>query len=67
MRWKDEFCKEAKYFMKNDDDVVIHIERLKYWVENIYPKTMVEQNEEKLIFGSIQENKRPIRDPLNKW
>ena len=53
--------------MKNDDDVVIHIERLKYWVENKYPKTMVEQNEEKLIFGSIQENKKPIRDPENKW
>ncbi|CAD5205350.1 unnamed protein product [Bursaphelenchus okinawaensis] len=64
-QYHQSFCKEAFFFMKLDDDVVVHFERLILWLER--------------DFGGLTTNKtdwlvcyrihgvKPNRDPHNKW
>ena len=52
--------------MKNDEDVVVHVERLKYLLENNFAKVMSEKGQ-KFIFGTMNEGKEPIRQKDHKW
>ena len=52
--------------MKNDEDVVVHVERLKYLLENNFAKVM-SKKEQKFIFGIMNEGKGPIRQKHHKW
>lgn len=53
--------------MKIDEDVAVHVQRLKYWIENKYTKMMLEEDNNKLIFGHMNRDKMPIRNKEHKW
>jgi hypothetical protein len=51
--------------MKTDDDTVVHLPRLDYWIERKFRAEL--QNNPATYFGYIIAGVGPIRKPENKW
>uniref|UniRef100_A0AC34FY09 Hexosyltransferase n=1 Tax=Panagrolaimus sp. ES5 TaxID=591445 RepID=A0AC34FY09_9BILA len=65
-QWQQLYCPKVQYVHKADDDTVIDIPRLQYWIKKNF-KQISQFYYEKVIFGKIWVNIRPSRDPQNKW
>ena len=61
--WLNQFCKNAKFLLKVDDDVFVHLEKL---LELI--RELLNSNEKpRIIVGHIVQNWKPVRDPKSKY
>uniref|UniRef100_A0A1I7SAL0 Hexosyltransferase n=1 Tax=Bursaphelenchus xylophilus TaxID=6326 RepID=A0A1I7SAL0_BURXY len=64
-QYHQSFCHEAFFFMKVDDDVIVHFPRLWQWIERDFGGIIIGQRDW-LVCQKIQ-GVQPIRDPNNKW
>lgn len=60
LQWAVNNCKDVKYIMKMDDDIVVNI----YGILEKLHWGMVEENS---LTGYILKNMIPVREPANKW
>lgn len=60
-RWVNDHCKNAKYVIKMDDDIVINFYKTLDILKNLAVGT------ENFMAGYILNNMKPIREPKNKW
>lgn len=56
------FCREAKFLLKNDDDAVILIDRLMYWMKRYFELPSVA--DDRLIWTKELLEARAIAKPL---
>uniref|UniRef100_A0A914PWS4 Hexosyltransferase n=1 Tax=Panagrolaimus davidi TaxID=227884 RepID=A0A914PWS4_9BILA len=66
LQWQKRYCPKTEYLLKTDDDTVVDVNRLLYWIENDY-KNITQNFENKVIFGKIWSKTLPKRDPSKKW
>ncbi|KAF7631181.1 Hexosyltransferase [Meloidogyne graminicola] len=66
LQWQQTFCPQAKYVMKTDDDTVVHLERLDFWI-NIKFDIDLEENNPATCWGTALINTEPIREKKHKW
>lgn len=60
LQWVTNNCKDVKYIMKMDDDIVVNI----YGVLEKLRSGMIKDNS---LTGYILKNMIPVREPANKW
>jgi len=60
LRWAANNCKNVKYIMKMDDDIVVNMYGI---LEKLYSNII----EKDSLVGYILKNMVPIREPANKW
>jgi len=60
LQWAANNCKDVKYIMKMDDDIVVNI----YGILEKLRSGMIEENS---LTGYILKNMIPVREPANKW
>ncbi|XP_024883242.1 beta-1,3-galactosyltransferase 5-like [Temnothorax curvispinosus] len=60
LHWAANNCKDVKYIMKMDDDIVVNI----YGILEKLRSGMIEENS---LTGYIMKNMIPVREPANKW
>lgn len=60
LHWAANNCKDIKYIMKMDDDIVINI----YGILEKLHSDMMEKNS---LTGYVLKNMIPVREPANKW
>ncbi|CAD5222981.1 unnamed protein product [Bursaphelenchus okinawaensis] len=61
----NKYCSKAKYLLKTDDDTIIELTRLNFFIENMYNK-MYEQNN-RLFFCNPFRNHQPNKDIKSKF
>ncbi|KAL7075990.1 hypothetical protein ACQ4LE_004477 [Meloidogyne hapla] len=66
LQWQQEFCPQARYIMKTDDDTVVQLERLFFWIK-IKFDVELEENNPATCFGTALINTSPIRHKSHKW
>lgn len=59
LKWVSQFCAEAEYILKADDDMFIHIPNLVSILKKTRPSNAV--------IGCLNNGAVPIRDPTSKW
>uniref|UniRef100_A0AC34F1L3 Hexosyltransferase n=1 Tax=Panagrolaimus sp. ES5 TaxID=591445 RepID=A0AC34F1L3_9BILA len=64
-QWTQKYCPKAKYLLKTDDDTVVDVKRMQYWIENNYNKIR-RIFDGKVIFCKVWTNSTPFRDPEHK-
>ncbi|XP_060531519.1 beta-1,3-galactosyltransferase 5-like [Cylas formicarius] len=62
LKWVNEFCSNAQYVIKMDDDIVFNIERLKELLNSVK-----EVSKSEFIAGYVLNHYQPIREVGNKW
>jgi beta-1,3-galactosyltransferase 1 len=65
LQWQQAFCPQAEWIMKTDDDMVVHLPRLSYWIERKFTAELL--NNPATYFGYLIAGVQPVRDPQNKW
>ncbi|XP_018355358.1 PREDICTED: beta-1,3-galactosyltransferase 5 isoform X2 [Trachymyrmex septentrionalis] len=60
LQWAANNCKDVKYIMKMDDDIIVNI----YDILEKLHSGMIEKN---TLTGYIMKNMIPVREPANKW
>uniref|UniRef100_A0A914Q3H6 Hexosyltransferase n=1 Tax=Panagrolaimus davidi TaxID=227884 RepID=A0A914Q3H6_9BILA len=65
-QWTQKYCPTAKYLLKTDDDTVVDVRRLQYWIEKHFDRYNY-IFDEKVIFCKVWTNSTPFRDPEHKW
>ncbi|KAL3091288.1 hypothetical protein niasHS_002959 [Heterodera schachtii] len=65
LEWQQNFCKNAEFLMKTDDDTIVHLPRLDRWIEHKF-RPALKQNEA-TYFGWIISGVKPIRDKGHRW
>lgn len=60
LQWAINNCKDVKYIMKMDDDIVVNI----YGILEKLHLGMIEENS---LTGYVLKNMIPVREPANKW
>ncbi|XP_018563735.1 beta-1,3-galactosyltransferase 5 [Anoplophora glabripennis] len=62
LKWAKDYCSNAKYVIKMDDDIVVNVERVPNLLQSFkLPKSG------NFMAGYILKNMFPIREPANKW
>lgn len=59
LRWVTNFCKDAKFALKSDDDMYINVPNLL--------ETLKAPKETKFIMGNVFVGARPVTDKRSKW
>uniref|UniRef100_A0A914QNZ2 Methyltransferase domain-containing protein n=1 Tax=Panagrolaimus davidi TaxID=227884 RepID=A0A914QNZ2_9BILA len=54
LNWQQTFCKQVKYTLKIDDDTILNVPRLMYWIKKEFDKEYAAANG-KIIFGTTLE------------
>jgi hypothetical protein len=68
MQWQQRYCSNARFLLKTDDDVVIHLQRLEYFIEEIIEPIVANSQSKGNIFGSITDTGAAVnREPSSKW
>ncbi|KAI1720691.1 galactosyltransferase domain-containing protein [Ditylenchus destructor] len=65
LTWQQNFCSNAKFILKTDDDTVVDISRLNTWID--YSLEKIHRSIHKIIFGGIWKGTKPIRTKTHKW
>nr|CAD2151426.1 unnamed protein product [Meloidogyne enterolobii] len=66
-QWQQKFCPNAEFVLKIDDDSIIDLNRLDFWIEKKFRKQLKEAKTELGIFGYSIINTQPVRDEKDKW
>uniref|UniRef100_A0A915LLN1 Hexosyltransferase n=1 Tax=Meloidogyne javanica TaxID=6303 RepID=A0A915LLN1_MELJA len=66
-QWQQKFCPNAEFVMKIDDDSIIDLNRLDFWIEKKFRKQLKEAKTELGVFGYSWIDTKPIRDENSKW
>lgn len=62
LKWAKDYCSNAKFVIKMDDDIVVNVERISKLLYSFkLPKSG------NFMAGYILRNMLPIREPANKW
>uniref|UniRef100_A0AC35GMD2 Hexosyltransferase n=1 Tax=Panagrolaimus sp. PS1159 TaxID=55785 RepID=A0AC35GMD2_9BILA len=54
LNWQQTFCKQVKYTLKIDDDTILNVPRLMYWIKKEFDKEY-DAADGKIIFGTTLE------------
>ncbi|KAI1719449.1 galactosyltransferase domain-containing protein [Ditylenchus destructor] len=65
LTWQQNFCPNAKFILKSDDDTVVDIVRLNTWIA--YSLEKIHKRIPRVIFGGIWKGTKPIRTKTHKW
>lgn len=64
LQWVVHYCKQARYIIKMDDDIVVDMFQLLHLLKGLF----VEGYEEKdFMLGYVLRGMKPVREPKNKW
>uniref|UniRef100_A0A915EML9 Hexosyltransferase n=1 Tax=Ditylenchus dipsaci TaxID=166011 RepID=A0A915EML9_9BILA len=63
--WQQAYCGKAEYILKTDDDTIVDLHRLLYWIE--HDMSIRQQTNPAIIFGRLEEKGKPIRVESSKW
>nr|CAD2128478.1 unnamed protein product [Meloidogyne enterolobii] len=63
-QWQQKFCSNAEFVMKTDDDTIVDLPRLEFWIDK---KARKDSEKGPAFFGVVYGKSKPIRDPRNKW
>uniref|UniRef100_A0A915DV51 Hexosyltransferase n=1 Tax=Ditylenchus dipsaci TaxID=166011 RepID=A0A915DV51_9BILA len=63
--WQQTFCNSTKYVLKADDDTIVDLNRLQYWIKNKFDGYQTKNPS--IIFGSVWRRGRPIRNKNHRW
>uniref|UniRef100_A0A914MN90 Hexosyltransferase n=1 Tax=Meloidogyne incognita TaxID=6306 RepID=A0A914MN90_MELIC len=66
-QWQQKFCSNAEFVMKTDDDTIVDLPRLEFWIEKKFKYDIAQIPNKAAFFGMRLENLPPIRDPGHKW
>uniref|UniRef100_A0A914NLU9 Hexosyltransferase n=1 Tax=Meloidogyne incognita TaxID=6306 RepID=A0A914NLU9_MELIC len=66
-QWQQKFCPNAEFVLKIDDDSIIDLNRLDFWIEKKFRKQLKEAKTELGVFGYSIINTQPVRDEKDKW
>lgn len=59
--WVTQYCQQAQYVIKMDDDIVVDFYRLRTVMNSIV------QDHRPLLMGYLLKGTQPVREPANKW
>ena len=62
--WARQFCPEADFLLKSDDDMFIHMKRLLLTVKNLRASTLSPNG---IIVGNVAGGWKPVRNPQSKY
>jgi hypothetical protein len=60
-RWN---CEDVKYFIKADEDAVLHLQRIDYFVREEFDS--ITEKDSNFVFCNIQRKHHPFRNPFSK-
>ncbi|KAI6237931.1 Hexosyltransferase [Aphelenchoides besseyi] len=63
--WQQKFCPQARYLLKTDDDTVVDLSRMNYFVQSEFNALL--KNYPKSFICNRWGGKRPLRDPSISW
>ncbi|CAK5096223.1 unnamed protein product [Meloidogyne enterolobii] len=66
-QWQQKFCSNAEFVMKTDDDTIVDLPRLEFWIEKKFNNDIAQIPNKAAFFGMRLENLPPIRNPGHKW
>lgn len=66
LQWQQAFCRRVKYVLKTDDDTIVQVDRLLYWI-NKEMDPITTKRYPASIFGGPWTGTKVIRDKKNKW
>ena len=64
-QWQLEFCPNAEFVMKADDDTVVDLPRWEFWTEKKFKKDL--ETNPRAYFGYVLFSTSPIRQKDHKW
>jgi len=59
--WVTQYCQQAQYVIKMDDDIIVDFYRLRTVMNSIV------HNHKPLLMGYLLKGTQPVREPANKW
>ncbi|KAI1700824.1 galactosyltransferase domain-containing protein [Ditylenchus destructor] len=62
--WHQTFCPSARYLLKTDDDITVHMSRLQYWIDKRLDSIRTQYPA--VIFGTPIRDGKPHRNTSNK-
>ncbi|KAI6170345.1 Beta-1,3-galactosyltransferase 5-like protein [Aphelenchoides bicaudatus] len=65
LSWHQEFCPTVPYLLKTDDDTVVYLKRLDYFMKTEFDQ--VKEKHPATLFCNRADNHRPFRSPANKY
>jgi len=63
-QWQQAYCPLAKHVLKTDDDTVVDLERLQYWIREKFSNRSQSRMS---VFGGMWKGAKPNRDSTHKW
>ena len=66
MNWQQAYCPDIEYLLKTDDDTVVNINRLQYWINKDFNNVSRAFNQ-RVIFGKVWSRALPKRKSTGKW
>ena len=66
-QWQQKFCSNAEFVMKTDDDTIVDLPRLEFWIDKKFKYDIDQIHNKAAFFGMRLENLPPIRDLGHKW
>uniref|UniRef100_A0A915EMH5 Hexosyltransferase n=1 Tax=Ditylenchus dipsaci TaxID=166011 RepID=A0A915EMH5_9BILA len=63
--WQQAYCAKAEYILKTDDDTIVDLHRLLYWIERDIAHYKL--NQPAIICGGIWKKSIPLRNKKHKW
>ena len=64
--WARQFCPEADFLLKTDDDMFIHLKRLLYTIKSLRSSTAA-LSPNGIIVGNVAAGWKPVRNPQSKY
>ena len=64
LEWARQFCPEADFLLKTDDDMFIHMKRLLFTIRNLRASTLSPNG---IILGNVAAGWKPVRNPESKY
>jgi hypothetical protein len=65
LQWKQAYCAKTLYTLKTDDDTIVHVQRLLYWIRKKFNRIV--SKKPRTIFGRIFAGTKVNRDPKKPW
>jgi hypothetical protein len=65
LQWQREYCPDVQFLLKTDDDTVVDLDRLQWWIDNDFSQRTAQHPS--AVFGGLWRGVRAIRSPEHKW
>uniref|UniRef100_A0A183BUQ6 Hexosyltransferase n=1 Tax=Globodera pallida TaxID=36090 RepID=A0A183BUQ6_GLOPA len=64
-QWQQRFCRNAKFVLKTDDDAVVDVERLSWWIDHEFARKVALYPAS--VFGGLWRGVKVIRERTHQW